>query len=58
MIKPREALRQQLVQQEFGGSLNAIRVLRTFDTAGEVPFAGASQPANQRVERAASVDTG
>ena len=38
--------------------LLGLWVFVTFDTAGEVTFAGTSQSANQRVERALSVDTG
>jgi hypothetical protein len=33
MIKPRQELRRQLVQQTLGGQLNAIRFLATFGDA-------------------------
>jgi hypothetical protein len=46
MRKPRQALRQPLLQQSLGGSLHAIRVLHNFDTAGAVSFAGMSALTN------------
>jgi hypothetical protein len=34
MMKPRQELRRRLLQQEFGGSLHAIRLLATFGETG------------------------
>jgi hypothetical protein len=39
-------------------TMTPIRLLATFDTDGEVTFAGASESANQHIERALSVDPG